>query len=49
MSDLIDEIAMPLDHEGLPIARIESARKARGEPVPSNAMMPTWNKSERKR
>jgi len=26
MSDLIDEIAMPLDHKGLPIARIESAR-----------------------
>jgi carboxymethylenebutenolidase len=37
-----------LDPKGLPIAGIESARKARGEPVPSNAMMPTWKSSEGK-
>jgi carboxymethylenebutenolidase len=34
-----------VDPSGLPIAGIESARKARGEPVPSNAMMPTWKNS----
>ncbi|MGH7924889.1 MAG: dienelactone hydrolase family protein [Candidatus Binatus sp.] len=34
-----------LEPKGLPIAGIESARKARGEPVPSNAMMPTWKNS----
>jgi hypothetical protein len=49
MSDLIDEIAMPLEPKGLSIAEIKSARKARGEPVPSNVMMPTWKKSEGKR
>ncbi|MGC2760034.1 MAG: dienelactone hydrolase family protein [Candidatus Binatus sp.] len=37
-----------LDPEGLPIAGIESARKAKGEPIPSNAMMPTWKNSEGK-
>ncbi len=37
-----------LDPKGLPIAGIESARKARGEPVPSNTMMPTWKNSEGK-
>ena len=37
-----------LDANGLPIAGIESARKARGEVVPSNAMMPTWKNSEGK-
>jgi carboxymethylenebutenolidase len=37
-----------LDAKGLPIAGIESARKARGEPVPSNTMMPTWRNSEGK-
>jgi carboxymethylenebutenolidase len=37
-----------LDPKGLPIAGIESARKARGEDVPSNAMMPTWKNSEGK-
>jgi carboxymethylenebutenolidase len=34
-----------LDPKGLPIAGIESAKKARGEAVPSNAMMPTWPSS----
>jgi carboxymethylenebutenolidase len=38
-----------LDPKGLPIAGIESARKARGEQVPSNAMMPTWKNSEGKK
>jgi carboxymethylenebutenolidase len=37
-----------LDANGLPIAGIESARKARGEAVPSNTMMPTWKNSEGK-
>jgi carboxymethylenebutenolidase len=37
-----------LDASGLPIAGIEAAKKARGEPVPSNAMMPTWKNSEGK-
>jgi carboxymethylenebutenolidase len=37
-----------LDASGLPIAGIESARKARGEAIPSNAMMPTWKNSEGK-
>jgi carboxymethylenebutenolidase len=34
-----------LDPKGLPIAGIESAKKARGEAIPSNAMMPTWRNS----
>jgi carboxymethylenebutenolidase len=37
-----------LDAKGLPIAGIEAANKARGEQVPSNAMMPTWKTSEGK-
>jgi len=37
-----------LDTKGLPVAGIESARKARGEPMPSNAMMPAWKNSEGK-
>jgi hypothetical protein len=31
------------------MAGIESARKARGEAIPSNAMMPTWKNNEGKR
>jgi carboxymethylenebutenolidase len=34
-----------LDSSRLPVAGVESARKARGEPVPTNAMMPTWKNS----
>jgi carboxymethylenebutenolidase len=35
-----------LEPKGLPIAGIESSRKARGEAVRSNALMPRWKSSE---
>ncbi len=37
-----------LNPHGLPVAGIESARKVKGEDVPSNQMMPTWKNSEGK-
>jgi carboxymethylenebutenolidase len=37
-----------LDSRGLPVAGIETANKLKGEPIPSNALMPTWKKSEGK-
>jgi carboxymethylenebutenolidase len=35
-----------LDSDGLPVAGIDTARKLKGEPIPSNALMPTWKNSE---
>lgn len=37
-----------LNREGLPVAGIETARKVKGEDVPSNQMMRTWKSSEGK-
>lgn len=34
-----------LDPNGLPIAGIDTARKLKGEPVPSNALMRSWKRS----
>jgi len=31
-----------LDPTGLPIAGIETAKKLKGEPIPTNTLMPTW-------
>jgi carboxymethylenebutenolidase len=35
-----------LDPTGLPVAGIDTARKLKGEPIPSNRLMPTWKNSE---
>jgi len=37
-----------LNPTGLPIAGIETARKVKGEEIPSNQLMPTWRNSEGK-
>jgi len=34
-----------LDPKGLPIAGIETAKKVKGEEIPSNQLMPTWSTS----
>src|SRR5258708_5941810 len=35
-----------LEPKGLPVSGIETAAKLKGEPIPSNALMPTWKNSE---
>ncbi len=37
-----------LDPAGLPTAGIDTARKHKGEPIPSNQLMPTWKNSATK-
>ncbi len=34
-----------LDPTGLPVGGIDTARKLKGEPIPSNRLMPSWKSS----